>query len=87
MLLGLESPALPFAWLLAPETQKTAGKDGLPVPPLRQALFSILVLARAFLVGSVGVFVEAEPFKLSSVMLSRTGTLCVCVCVLHFSLW
>jgi hypothetical protein len=83
-LVALESPTLPFAWLVAPETQR-AGKDGLPVPPRRQALPSILVLARTFLAG-VGVFAAAENFlKLSSVMVSRAGTLGMCV--LHFSLW
>lgn len=61
-LVALESPTLPFAWLVVPETQRAAGKDGLPVPPRKQALPSILVLARTCLAGCVKVFAAAEPF-------------------------
>lgn len=62
-LVALESPTLHFAWLVVPETRRAVGKDGLPVPPRRQALPSILVLARTCLAGCIRVFAAAEPFK------------------------
>lgn len=55
--------------------------------PLRQALSSILGLARGFLADAVGLFAAAEPLKLSSVMLSRVGTFYIVGEGLHFSLW